>query len=157
VPAAPPQPARELASSLAYRFTTVSSRIFMFDRRDFAVRVGSFGPSRRPAPRSVATALLERNPCREECERTMGRAMRRNGLARVDLLGTGPGMWSLHPPMRSPEFFAALPELVRRVEAGDVPEGQRGDFDVNDSMVDWTSARASRARTRGMRRVLARA
>lgn len=156
LPASPPQPARELASSLAYRFTTVSSRIFMFDRRVFAVRVGSFGPSRRPAPRSVATALLEGNPRHEECERTMGRAMRRHGMARVDLLGSGAGMWSLHPPMRSPEFLAALPGLVRRVESGDVPPAQLGDFDVNDSMVDWTSARDRRARTRGARRLLVR-
>jgi hypothetical protein len=61
-------------------------------------------------------------------------------------------MWSLHPPYRSETFYTLLPELIARVEAGDVPVAQRGDFDVNDSMIDWSDARRAtrRARTRAM-------
>jgi hypothetical protein len=63
------------------------------------------------------------------------------GLSRVDFLGAEPGMWSLHPPFRSPEFYEALPRLIERIEASEVPETQRGDYDLNDSMLDWSSAR----------------
>jgi hypothetical protein len=55
-------------------------------------------------------------------------------------------MWSLHPPYRSEAFYASLPELVGRVESGDVPNAQRGEHDVHDSMVDWTSVRKPRWR-----------
>jgi hypothetical protein len=50
-------------------------------------------------------------------------------------------MWHLHPPYRCQDFYAKLPSLIERVERGDVPEAQRGDHDINDSLVDWTEAR----------------
>ena len=69
--------------------------------------------------------------------------MRRQGLVRVDFLGQEPGLWSLHPVWRSPGFLKALPALIRRVESGDLPEEQLGDYDVVDSLVeDYPSIRA---------------
>jgi hypothetical protein len=50
-------------------------------------------------------------------------------------------MWSLHPPYRSPEFYRRLDELVQRVESNDLPLAQQGDFDLNDSVIDWSDAR----------------
>ena len=41
------------------------------------------------------------------------------------------------------EFYRRLPELIEAVERGDVPNGQRGHYDLNDSMIDWTQARAA--------------
>jgi hypothetical protein len=64
-------------------------------------------------------------------------------LYRIDMLGSPPGIWSLHPPYRSEEFYQRLPELIRAVETGAVPEGQRGHYDLNDSIIDWTSARTA--------------
>ena len=58
-------------------------------------------------------------------------------------------MWSLHPPYRSEEFYRELPGLIERIENGDIPEAQRGDYELNDSMFDW-----SRARRRSMVRRL---
>jgi hypothetical protein len=54
---------------------------------------------------------------------------------RVDFLGRGPGMWSIHPEHRTPAFYRALPALVARIEAGDVSEAQRGSYDLDPSMV----------------------
>jgi hypothetical protein len=31
-------------------------------------------------------------------------------------------------------YFEMLPQLIRRVETGDIPEGQRGYYNMNDSM-----------------------
>jgi hypothetical protein len=72
--------------------------------------------------------------------------MSKYGLVRVDFLGRHPGMWSLHPPYRSQLFYDRLPTLIQQIEAGEIPEAQRGDYDVNDNMVDWSSARAERSR-----------
>ena len=69
------------------------------------------------------------------------KALPEYNLYRIDFLGNDPGMWSLHPPYRSTLFYDRLPSLIQQVETGDVPESQRGCHDMNDSMVDWSSAR----------------
>jgi hypothetical protein len=65
-------------------------------------------------------------------------------------------MWVVHPAFRSEHFYAELPDLIRRIEAGDVPDEQRGDFELNDSMVDWSSARDALPRVPGWKRVARR-
>jgi hypothetical protein len=61
--------------------------------------------------------------------------MRNLGLVRIDYLGTAPGMWCLHPPQKPfPGYFDQLPQLIKWVETGDIPEGQRGYYDINESM-----------------------
>jgi hypothetical protein len=71
----------------------------------------------------------------------MTHMMVRNGLWRVDVLGQGRGMWTIHPEWRSPRFYQELPSLIERVECGDVPDGQRGRHDLHDSFFDWSDAR----------------
>jgi hypothetical protein len=57
-------------------------------------------------------------------------------MVRLDFAGREPGMWSLHPAERPPAFLDALPDLVARVEAGDVTDAQRGRFDLHPSMLE---------------------
>lgn len=139
----------------AYAFPAASTRLFLFDRAEFLARLGPI-PLDRPRPRNFMLALLEGHPPYALPEATITRMMQQRDLWRVDMLGRPPGMWSLHPALRSDEFLEALPELVRRVEEGDVPDGQRGDYDVNDSMVDWTSARLAKREQTWWRRLARR-
>jgi hypothetical protein len=83
-----------------------------------------------------------------EAELLLSKTLQRFDLYRIDMLGSPPGMWSLHPPYRSEEFYQRLPECIRTVETGAVPEGQRGHYDLNDSIIDWTSARTANQRHR---------
>jgi hypothetical protein len=73
-------------------------------------------------------------------EEVMTQMLLARNLCRIDFLGSGPGLYSLHPPYRSERFYRELPGLIARIVAGDIPEGQRGDYDVNASMIDWTEA-----------------
>jgi hypothetical protein len=82
--------------------------------------------------------------------------MRERGLVRRDFLGSAPGMWSLHPPYRCADFYAKLPDVIARVEDGNIPDAQRGDHDINGSMVDWSEAVALLAKNRWWRRIMAR-
>jgi hypothetical protein len=136
-------------SSLAFRFDEVSSRLLLIDLarlRERVLPLHLLGPARQL---SRAKARLHGNPPYRAAELTISEAMVRAGLYRVDLLGAAPGMWSLHPPYRSEQFYGALPRLIERIETGNVPEAQRGDYELNDSMFDW-----SRARRRAMLRRL---
>lgn len=87
-------------------------------------------------------------------EDTLTKTLQRFDLHRIDMLGSPPGMWSLHPPYRSEEFYRRLPEIIRAVETGVVPEGQRGHYDLNDSIIDWTSARAANQTHRRYMRII---
>jgi hypothetical protein len=132
------------APFLAYSFPHVSTRIFALDRARFAARIGALEPTKANL-RGRLRAALQRTPAYDLPENILSRAMHRHSLSRVDLLGASPGMWSLHPPHRSALFYDQLPTVIARVESGDMPDAQRGCYDVNDSLVDWSSARAALA------------
>jgi hypothetical protein len=134
--------ARYDAPSPAYRFAHVSTRVFALSRARFAERIGGLRAS-RPGPRGFVRAAIQRQPAYDMPENILSRAMRDAGLYRVDFLGTAPGMWTLHPPHRSALFYEQLPALIDRVERGDIPDAQRGCYDINDALVDWSSARAA--------------
>lgn len=136
----------------AYLFPEMSTRVFLLDRERWRTRIGALAPRLAPL-RGLVLALLEGNAPRELPERLLSAEMARRGLKRVDFLGTAPGMWSLHPPYRGADFFAKLPELVRRVETGDLPVEQLGFHDICDQLVDWSEGRAKLARRRWWRRL----
>lgn len=140
---------------LAYAFREMSSRVFLLDRERFQARIGALRPALAPL-RGLLLALLDGNAPRELPERLLTSAMAQHGLQRVDFLGAAPGMWTLHPPYRCADFFQKLPELVRRVEAGDLPSTQLGFHDVGDSLVDWTEARQRMAERRWWQRLFKR-
>ncbi|HEY3960417.1 MAG TPA: hypothetical protein VGL68_07895 [Solirubrobacteraceae bacterium] len=127
--------------SPAFRFSGLSTRLFLIDRERLRGRLlplHLLGPVR---PVSRAKARLHGNPPYRAAELTISDAMRAAELSRVDFLGADPGVWSLHPPFRSPQFYRELPRLIQRIETSDIPNAQRGDYEINDSMFDWSSAR----------------
>jgi hypothetical protein len=143
---------------MAYRANFISTRLFMLDQERFQSEIGRL-PLIRPGQTACASwigpirlegfwhglfwrikARADGNPPFEFAEVCFSHAMAERGLYRIDLLGSGPGMWSLHPPHRSALFYERLPELMNAVEREDIPDGQRGDHDMNDSMIDWSTA-----------------
>jgi hypothetical protein len=135
--------APEPLPSPAYRFNYLSSRCFLLDMGKFEERIGKL-PRLAPSPAQRLKARLLGNPPEAlEAETLLSRTMMRAKLTRIDLLGSPPGMWSLHPPYRSETFYDKLPQIVAAVERGDIPEGQRGHFDIRDCFVDLSDARAA--------------
>lgn len=123
---------------LAYRFRHASTRIFMIDMQRFSQRLGAF-PLLAPGWLSRCKArVLGNPPIAREAEAVIGESLRARQLTRLDFVGSPPGLWSLHPPYRSEEFYRRLPEFVRQVEQGQVPDAQRGHYDMNGSMIDWS-------------------
>lgn len=141
----------------AFRFSFMSTRLFLFDRARFHSALGALATRRPEKLKDTLLAQLEGNPPEDSPENLFTAAMRARGLASRAFLGAAPGCWSLHPPYRDADFYAKLPELIHRVETGDVPDAQRGDHDLNESLVDWTEATAALAHHRWWRRLLRRA
>lgn len=131
---------RERSDTPAYRAPTISTRLFLIDRGRLLSSVGAIEVTQPPAHRRWQ-ARVEGRPPYDLAEVMLTRAMVSHGLVRVDFLGSSPGLWSLHPPFRSQRFYDELPSLIARIESGDIPDQQRGDHDLNDSMIDWSDAR----------------
>lgn len=104
-------------------------------------------PLRRPRTRweRVRARLLGLPPV-QNLEWMVEHQVLAAGQRRIDLGGSG-GLWCLHPLHKTPAYLAALPELIRRVEAGDVPPAQRGRYDLHDSFLalDDLPGRGARA------------
>jgi hypothetical protein len=129
------------------RVETMNTRLYLIDRARLRERML---PMELLGPISTVSRLKARlhgNPPFAAPELILGGAMRRAGLCRVDFPGRPPGLWSLHPPYRSPEFYRELPRLIEQVETDRIPDAQRGDYELGDSMLDWSAARR-RARIR---------
>lgn len=138
----------------AYRFKEVSTRIFMIDLQRLRDTLGVL-PLLKPDFLSRCKSwLLGNPPDAREAEVILGETLKANNLWRIDFLGQAPGMWSLHPPYRGETFYRRLPELIATVELGDVPDAQRGDYDMNDSMIDWSVQRAATRRHKRLWRLM---
>jgi hypothetical protein len=120
----------------ALSFKHMSTRVYLLDMERFANRVGRIEVFLRPPGR-----MEKRSPGPQPLEVCFSGALAKSSLRRLDILGRDPGMWYLHPPLRSERFYQELPSLVDRVERGEIPAQQRGDYDMNDSMIDWRDAR----------------
>lgn len=83
---------------------------------------------------------LQKNPAVKAPEQLLSNYLHQTDYFRLDFLGAEPGMWALHPPFRSDEFFEKLDHIIQAVESGDIPNEQRGFYDVNHAFVDWSSA-----------------
>lgn len=123
----------------AYRFDTISTRLFILDRRRFISDRMNI-PLCRPRIKKRIQSFVNNTPPILALEDCMSEVMRRNGLYRLDFLGTGGGMWSVHPVYRSDRFYSELPRIIQRIERGDIPDAQRGDYNLNDSMIGRTFA-----------------
>jgi hypothetical protein len=128
---------REPHGSPAYRFATFSARLFLLNRRKLASSVGPLRAEWPPLRKVVRPLLHGRRP-HERLEQVISRAMIRRRMVRVDFLGADLGMWSIHPVDRSLRFKRLLPELIRRVEEGDVDDSQRGEYDLTEGMLRST-------------------
>jgi hypothetical protein len=145
--------AAEAETPHAFRFDTMSTRLFLFDRRQFRTAIGALRPRCPPALRDTIKAMIEGNPPQDLPEHLFADAMQAHSLWRREFLGSAPGMWSLHPPYRCRDFYERLPELVRHIERGEIPNDQRGDHDLNSSMVNWSEALSALAQNRWWRRL----
>ncbi len=125
----------------AYLFPAVSTRIFLSGLPILRLRVGTLDMTLPTLSQRLRSLLIGNSPYVTEAETLLSINMRAHGLARVDMLGSGTGMWSLHPPYRSDLFYQELPRLIERIEHGDVPDAQCGHYDVHDSMIDWSAQR----------------
>ena len=130
---------RDSEGDSSFRVRALSTRLFLLDTQRLA--------SITPIPllhvgrgRELQARIEGRSPVLP-AETCISAAMQRRGMWRVDFLGRPPGMWSIHPPYRSAAFYKTLPDVVRRVEEGAIPEAQRGRHDVDDALVDWSDVR----------------
>ena len=137
----------EPAGEGAFSFDTVSTRIFMTSPALLRERMNGRLPWLPTKQRErLFASLLEIENEAGEFEQLLSEAMQSHGLRRIDMLGSAPGLWSLHPPFRNDEFVSRLPEFIERAEEGDMPDDQRGRYDLGPPLIDWSQTRREKGR-----------
>ncbi|MGV3523441.1 MAG: glycosyltransferase family A protein [Candidatus Sericytochromatia bacterium] len=119
----PPHPQRD-----ASRFT---SRAYLLDRRRLygQLELAYFHESELLTRASEPQTWVA--PYAAMPETLIETWMQREGLLRLDFSGSGPGLWSLHPPAeRHPLFYARLPALLEALEAQRLPAIQGQDYNL---------------------------
>jgi hypothetical protein len=138
----------------AFKFSSMSYRVFFIDRRLLAHKLRSS----KPPLKGRFFALHEGFPQSDSLERIISASMRSARKYRVDFLGSGRGLYSLHPLYRSEAFYHSIPDALRRLKDGDIPDDQLGHFNISDSFLDWGDAKAlcnqGRLRNKVVRRLL---
>jgi hypothetical protein len=124
--------------SYRYKFYGMSTRIFMIKRNAFEKQKLQLSV---PAARKFVTALIRGNPAYNLPEHIISAYMSKHSLERIDFLGSGDGIWSLHPPYRTASFYNDLPQLIKGVVTNTLDSSQDGFYDIVDEVCDWTEAR----------------
>lgn len=127
----------------------MSTRLFMMDRIKIHAHKLSLV---KPGIRNQLKALAEGNPNADLPEHLLNAYLLKHQLKRIDFLGSGKGLWSLHPPYRSRQFYNELPELLIKIDTGDLPLKQCGYYDIIDELVDWTEAKQQLQQNRWWKR-----
>lgn len=120
-------------------FKSMSTRIFFVDRS----RLRKY-PLHHIMTRNwkeMAKAIIRKNPPYRLPEEILTDVMKKHHLFRLDFKGAEPGLWSIHPPYRSNTFYSQLPELIQRIEDNDIPDSQKGHYDIINDLIDWTEAK----------------
>ncbi len=136
----------EVVGEKAYKFANLSTRVFLADMERFRARLGSLAGKRIPTLRSVVGSALRGQLNWLTLEERVTLAMQQSGSRRLDFLGRGAGMWSVHPIDRSPAFYANLGSLIALLEEGAEPTAEQlGHYDLHDSMIALAAARSAAA------------
>ncbi len=122
-----------------YGFSTMSTRLFLVDKNRLQQKKVS--NIRTFKLRELIRALWRNNPVFKLPEEILSDYMVINDMIRVDFKGNGLGLWSLHPPYRTAYFYENLPNIIDKIKRNDVPESQKGFYDIVDELVNWNEAK----------------
>jgi hypothetical protein len=150
-------PTTVACGGVAYLMPTHTTRVFLAPspHHDPLLPLTPRPPSSPAA--SMRGRLLGNAVATDLLEALYTDAMARAGRRRLDLLGSPDGAWSLHLDHKSAALADALPGIIARVEAGDIPDGQRGHYDLNDSLGPIVPRPARVVRARALARQVANA
>ena len=124
-----------------YRFKFFGSRAYLLDRKRFDELLPLpiiWRPYRRKfvtqLPVKLQTTLnyLTGKGAFDSWEVMVSRQLEKTNYVRATL--ASPQAWTLHPIDRSPEFIAALPKIIEKIEAGEYPPEQAGHYDLKSEL-----------------------
>lgn len=129
------QPSYHKTAPFMYEIKGASSRLYMTDKSRLAKNKLELV---KPPLRSQLKAMAEGNPNADLPEHMFKNLMEKGGFRRIDFLGQGQGLWSLHPPYHSQLFYDRLPVIIANIEINNLPASQYGFYDLVNEVCDWT-------------------
>lgn len=80
------------------------------------------------------------SPSYQRVEELLSQMMQKNGLVRIDYWGENEqdGCFTLHPLIKPNDFVMALPGILARIDSQDIPESQKGYYNVCNDLFDFS-------------------
>lgn len=122
-----------------FGFYTMSTRLFLVHKNKLSEHIIKNIYTSKIG--EISRAILRKNPPFKLPEEILSHHLINNNYIRVDFKGDNPGLWSLHPPYRTAQFYKDLPLIIKKIEENNVPKSQNGFYDIVDELVNWSEAR----------------
>jgi hypothetical protein len=127
----------------SFLFDKMSTRVFVIDMEKLALH--GLPLKRVPfSPSNVKWSIKNNfNWGYMALEDLFSVMMRKNGLLRVDTLGKNGARsaFSIHPVNKPEQYINAIPELLKRIDADDIPDAQRGNYNVHNDFFNFQAAK----------------
>ena len=115
-----------------YRFKEFTSRKYLVNRKRLE-QLAPVQPRWLSEKRRIASLFTGKSAL-QNWEIMISHCLHETNYVRADL--RSPDAWTLHTPDHGPVFIKALPHLIEKVESGNYPTEQAGDFDLKLEV--WT-------------------
>jgi hypothetical protein len=147
--AGPPAPDFDIKQSYVKKtgkydfvFDKMSTRIFLIDMEKLSVHKTTLKKV-PPTPRYIKNAI-KNNFTRGymALEDLFSVMMRQRGFVRIDTLGQDENhiAYSLHPLVKPDHYIQAIPDLLKKIDADDIPDAQRGNYNIHNDFFDFQTA-----------------
>ncbi|WP_207532704.1 hypothetical protein [Desertivirga arenae] len=142
----PPHPEEKLVDQIilektgrfSFALKGMSTRVYLLNKEIFNKAKLTL---QKPSLRNQIKALVEGNSNADLPEHLIWNFMDKHRLRRIDFLGIEPGLFTLHPPYRTRDFYKQIPDLLDKIQNSEFPTSQYGFYDIVDELVDWTEAK----------------
>jgi hypothetical protein len=127
--------AKKIGDLFKFKFSHFSTRVYFLDKEKFSSAIIPLSIPRLRFRQNIKATLNGNCTC-GTLEMAISKSMHEFGLHRVDFLGDGQGMWSLHPTTRTNLFYSKLQKVIKKVEMGDIAKAQLGRYNLDDNLIE---------------------
>ncbi len=116
-----------------YVYKDMSTRVFLVAK----ARLKNFCPITYPNFDQIMKSWIRKTSPYDTPEKSISDAMQKEGIYRIDFLGEGKGLWSIHSDFsHDQDFLKKLDHIINKIEEGFFTESQRGWHDFSHDFYD---------------------
>lgn len=126
----------QIDDQIVYKYQHIGTRIFLLHTERFFTVLGAQIPWQNVVTWKSLMNYHRTKSLAQLFEIMFSAGMKQHQVFRLMFEGKEPGMWTLHPLYKPEKYIQKMGEIVSAVEAGNIPEKQRGEYDLAEAIMD---------------------